>query len=182
MGSLFWSTCLKIAFPGIAIGMILLASKRRGFSWADDLGLKLPPSLTMLLWLGGWVGWIALSEVLIRLVGLEQAKAWPAYPPLIIGMRILAIGIAGPIAEEIVMRGFVLHLLRRTAVGTPGAVAIVAIGWAALHYTYDPGTIALIAVDGAILGIARVSSGSLVIPMVLHAVGNLFSIYQSLTP
>jgi membrane protease YdiL (CAAX protease family) len=51
-----------------------------------------------------------------------------------------------------------------------------------MHYAYGPGTLALIAVDGVVLGLARHRSGSLWVPAAMHALGNLISIGQSLTP
>ena len=56
-------------------------------------------------------------------------------------------------------------------------MTLVALGWAAFHVQYGIGTMALIATDGLLLGAARVSSGSLVTPVAMHAMGNLVSIW-----
>ena len=132
------------------------------------------------LWIGLWLGWILASEVLIRQLGLEQAPAWLHYPLLILVLRILAIGVLGPIAEELAMRGIVFFQLRRRLGNAHGAIVIVAILWAAMHYHYGPGTVALIGVDGLLLGYARHRGGSLWIPIAMHTLGNLVSIGQSL--
>ena len=181
MHSLLVSTLAKLLVPAVAALVVLLVSRKRGFSWGEDLGLRRPKTLALFGWLGLWLVWIAASEVLIRVLGLDQAKAWPGYPPSILVLRIVAIGLVGPFAEELVMRGVVFHVLRRTALGPLGAIAVTAVGWSAMHYLYGPGTLALVAVDGVVLGLARHRSGSLWVPVAMHALGNLISICQSLT-
>lgn len=180
MDSLLGSTLIKLAFPVIAILLVLFVSKWRGLSWQEDLGLRRPKALMLMAWLGLWLLWIVISEWLGHVFGLDQPRAWPACPMLIVVLRVLAIGVLGPVAEEIVMRGILFSRLRRTAMGTVGAIGIIAIGWAALHYDYGVGTLGLIAVDGVVLGLARYQSKSLWVPVIMHALGNLFSIYQSL--
>jgi membrane protease YdiL (CAAX protease family) len=181
MNELLQSTLLKIAAPVFAIVVVLGISRLRGISWRDDLGLRKPKLSTALGWLGLWIVWMAAGEVVIRFFGMEQPEAWPEYPPLIVALRIAAIGILGPIAEEIVMRGALLHRLRKTRVGALGAIMIVAVVWAALHYRYEPGLVALIAADGIVLGLARVYGRSLWLPILMHVLANLLSIYQSLS-
>src|SRR3989304_10486167 len=107
MDPLLRSTLLKVAWPVVAISIVLLVSAKRGISRRDDLGLALPKGPALALWIGLWLGWILASEVLIRQLGLEQAPAWLHYPLLILVLRILAIGVLGPIAEELAMRGIV---------------------------------------------------------------------------
>ena len=180
MDELLQSTLLKVAAPVFAIVVVLGISRLRGISWRDDLGLQKPKLGTALGWLGLWIVWMAASEVVIRFFGIEQPRAWPEYPPLIVALRIAAIGVLGPFAEEIVMRGGLLHRLQKTRVGVLGAIVIVAVIWAALHYRYEPGLVALIAADGILLGLARVYGGSLWLPIAMHTLANLISIYQSL--
>ena len=134
----------------------------------------------VIVWVGLWIAWILASELLIRAFGLAQARAWPHYPPILLTVRILMIGIAGPLAEELVMRGMIWHRLQRTAVGPLGAIVIVAVLWAAMHYRYGLGTLPLIAADGVLLGLARYRGGSLWLPIAMHVLANLISIGQSL--
>lgn len=166
--------------PALAIVLILFVSRRRGLSWRDDLALRRPRPRALMLALLVWIVWIALSEVIINAFGLEQAKAWPPYGPLVVGLRILAIGILGPIAEELVMRGLFVGILRKTRLGSFGAVVVVALAWAAMHFQYGAWTLVLIALDGVLLGLARERGGSLWLPIAMHVLGNLVSIGQSL--
>jgi membrane protease YdiL (CAAX protease family) len=180
MDSVLRSTLTKLALPAVAVLVALAVSKWRGISWRDDLGLQKPKVMILLGWIGLWLAWIVVSEVLIRVFGLDQAKAWPSYSAVILVLRVVAIGLVGPFAEELVIRGVIYDRLRRTVFGPLGAIGITAIVWAGMHYAYGSGTLALIFADGVILGLARYRSGSLWVPVAMHAIGNLISIGQSL--
>jgi membrane protease YdiL (CAAX protease family) len=180
MDGLLYATLTKVAAPALAIAVALTVTRLRRISWRDELGLRAPAARSLLLWLLAWIAWLVVSEVLIRRLGLDQAKPWPAYPPLIVALRILAIGLLGPLAEELVMRGVLLSRLRGTRLGPLGAIAVVAVLWAVMHVQYGAATLAMIFVDGLILGLARERGGSLWIPIAMHVLANLVSIAQSL--
>jgi membrane protease YdiL (CAAX protease family) len=86
-----------------------------------------------------------------------------------------------PIAEELAFRGLFMAALRRMRVAIPWAILLTAAVWSIIHLQYSPLLLALIVVDGIALGLARHYSGSLYVPIAMHVIGNLFSIYQSLT-
>jgi len=179
MNPLLSATLLKLAIPLATIAAVLVLVRRRGLDWRGELGLVAPRPAPAALWLTAWIGWLALSEWAIVAWGLEQARPWPDYPPLIVALRVAAIGLAGPAAEELVFRGVAIGRLRRTRLGTRGAVVLAAVGWAAVHVQYGPATMLQIAADGLLLGAARVTTGSVYVPIAMHALGNLFSIWQS---
>lgn len=179
--SLLASTLFKLLVPAAAIVVALTVYRRRQPTWRADLGLGPPRPAVLAGWLAGWLVWIAISEAIINSFGLSQAKAWPDYPLGIVILRILALGVTGPILEEVVVRGILLDRLRRTRLQWGGAIAVTAVAWAAVHVQYDPASLALITVDGIILGVARWRGGSLWIPIAMHVVGNLISVGQSLT-
>ena len=56
-------------------------------------------------------------------------------------------------------------------------IAILAAGWAVLHYSYAGGVIALIFVGGLLLGAARRQTGSVVPPILMHMLWNLWAIW-----
>lgn len=78
------------------------------------------------------------------------------------------------------MRGVIFHRLSQTRVGDRGAVVLTAAAWAMAHVQYDRWTIGFIFLDGLVLGAARLRSRSTCVPIVMHGLGNLFSISQSL--
>ena len=173
-------TLFKLAIPTLTVGAVLAVSRMKGVSWTDDLGFKAPAPKTILAWLAAWCLLILGEEFLIRTLGMTQAQPWPEYSLLIVALRILAIGIMGPLAEETVVRGLLLHKLGGTKLGPTGAMLVLAALWAAAHYKYGLGTVAMIAFDGVILGLARQKGGSLWIPISMHMLGNCISIGQSL--
>jgi membrane protease YdiL (CAAX protease family) len=181
MDPLLSSTLIKAVIPAAAIVVVLFASRRRGLSWQDDLGIKQPRPAYFFGWLAFWIAWIAVSEVAIRYFQLEQAKPWPEYSVLVLILRIAAIGVLGPIAEELVMRGVVLGRLRRTRLGDWGAILIVAVVWACFHYRYGWETLVLVSLDGVLFGLARLRGRSLWIPIAMHVLGNCISIWQSVS-
>lgn len=180
MPSLLLSTLTKVALPGLAISAMLFAAKKKKLSFAEDLGLRAPKPATAGLFLLLWVCLVALEEYLTRSIDGAQAKPWPEYPGYIVAMRVLAIGVLGPIGEELAFRGLLFTLLRRTPLKVAGAIVLTAALWAAIHLQYSPVLLALIFVDGVSLGLARHFSGSLYLAIAMHMLGNLFSIAQSI--
>lgn len=182
MDPVLQSTLLKVALPATIIAVVLVASKVRGFSWGEDLRLVWPRPSLVLLWLVLWVAWVALGELAIRVFGMPPPAPWEAYSPLVFVLRVAAIGILGPASEEMLMRGLIFFRISRTRLGATGAIVICAAAWAAMHYRYDFQTITLIFLDGIVLGMARHHTRSTNVPIVMHSLGNLFSIWQSLHP
>jgi CAAX protease family protein len=173
-------TLVKVALPAVAIAAVLAISRRRGIAWREDLGLRWPRPTIVALWLGVWVAWVAAGEVATKTFGLEDATPWKPYPLSIVVLRIAAIGLLGPAAEELVVRGIVYYRIGRTRLGPVGAVVAGAALWAAAHVRYAWPTVALIFFDGLVLGLARHRSRSTFVAMLMHASGNLYSIAQSL--
>lgn len=180
MSDLVVATLSKALLPGIAIAIMLLVAKRRKLSLSDDLGLRAPDLKIAVVFLLVWLCLIALEEFITAGMPGTEIKAWPSYPPLILVLRILAIGFLGPIAEELAFRGFLMRLLSRTPVGVAGAILVTAAVWSIIHLQYAPVLLAIIFVDGMVLGAARHFTKSLYVPIAMHVTGNLFSIYQSL--
>jgi uncharacterized protein len=77
-------------------------------------------------------------------------------------------GIVAPIAEEVVFRGLIFGYLRRW--GLTAAVLISTALFAALHLPTIPVTQV---VGGAVFAIAYHMGGSLMVPIVIHMLGNL---------
>ncbi|HEY1090278.1 MAG TPA: CPBP family intramembrane glutamic endopeptidase [Burkholderiaceae bacterium] len=181
MPDLLLTTLPKVLLPAVAIAIMLIAAHKRGLSLSTDLGLARPRPKAAALFLLLWLCLMALEELVTPMLEGAQAKAWPAYPGYIVALRVLAIGLLGPIAEELAFRGLLMRLLGRTRLGLAGAIVVTAALWAAIHVQYAPALLLMIFVDGIVLGLARHFTASLYVPMAMHVLGNLFSIYQSLT-
>lgn len=181
MDSLLATTLLKLLLPLAGVVAVVVLSSRRRPLWREELGWQSPKPLALLAWIAGWVLWIALSELLFTQLGMPPPKAWPAYPLLIVILRVAAIGMAGPFCEEIITRGLLFGRLKNTKLGPWGAIVIISLLWTAMHYNYGPLTLVVIFLDGLLLGMARYTTASIWPPVAMHSMGNLFSIWQSLT-
>ena len=173
-------TLAKLAIPAAACAAVLFVARRRGLRARDDLGLCWPPARVAAAWLAAWVALAVAEEFAIAALGMEQPQPWAPSSLLVRGLRIAAIGVVGPFTEELAVRGLAYWRLARTRLGPGGAVVVTALVWAALHVQYEPATMALIVVDGLVLGLVRWRTGSVLLPFSMHAAGNLYSIWQSL--
>lgn len=84
----------------------------------------------------------------------------------------LAAVIGAPIAEEIVFRGVLFGVLASSPLGPIVAAIVSSAMWASLHMNYSIYGLLAIFLIGLFLARLRVSSGSLLAPMVCHGVYN----------
>jgi membrane protease YdiL (CAAX protease family) len=80
--------------------------------------------------------------------------------------------VAAPLFEEVMFRGFLFHGFRASFLGTGGAILLTALLWAAMHIQYNLYGMGFIAATGILFGIARARTGSLIVPLSLHAALN----------
>ncbi len=85
---------------------------------------------------------------------------------------LVAAGIGAPLAEELLFRGLVFGVLRRSPLGFIGAAIITAASWAVLHANYSVYGLAAITFIGLYLAWLRERTGTLVTPMVCHGLYN----------
>ena len=154
---------------------------RRALAWSASRGLVPPNATHFMLWIAMWIGWLSLSEAVVRVFELPAPTLWPVLPPHVVFLRVLAIGFAVPFVAEFLMRGVLLDRLGRTVLGLSGAILVIAIGWAALHFRQGFGGALLVGFDGVILGLARVYGRSLWIPITMHAMDRWLFLYRSVT-
>jgi hypothetical protein len=118
-----------------------------------------------------------LDQHRLRRPGERLAQNRKRAPLYIDGMRILAVCILGPTAEELLFRGLLYGALTRTRLKVAGSVFVAAIGWALMHTAYSPAVIALLFVGGLLLGAARYRTKSVIVPIAMHIVWNLYAIW-----
>jgi hypothetical protein len=87
----------------------------------------------------------------------------------------LTLIVAAPLFEEVFFRGFLLTRFAASFMRPIGAVVVTAGLWAAMHLQYDVFGIAIVFCFGLLLGAARLRSGSLMVPLALHALENLLA-------
>jgi len=84
-----------------------------------------------------------------------------------------AIIILAPFLEELFFRGFFFEGLRESKLGALGAIAITSISWGLIHSQYGTFDIIFIIIMGAALGIAKIKTKSIYVPIAMHSFANL---------
>lgn len=95
---------------------------------------------------------------------MAQTRAWWAL--------LIAAGVGAPIAEELLFRGLIFGVLRNTRLGLIGTLMTTATLWSALHMQYSLYGLIAIFFIGLYLGWLRERTGSLIPPIVCHALYN----------
>ena len=96
----------------------------------------------------------------------RQAKSLPVF--------YLGVVFFGPIFEEFLFRGFLFKGLQKSIVGGHGAVFVSAILFSIVHVQYGIYILLFMMFPIAILlGYARLKSGSLLLPILIHMINNL---------
>jgi hypothetical protein len=127
------------------------------------------------------VGWTLVAAALIAAFDLGawaigRAPVEPswvdAYRTAPVALLALAL-VATSIFEELFFRGLLQTALARTRLGVPGAVAITALLFTAVHVPDDAWRFADVLATSVLLGVARAHTGSSWTMMPAHVLGNM---------
>ncbi|HET7832016.1 MAG TPA: CPBP family intramembrane glutamic endopeptidase [Gallionella sp.] len=163
----------------LIVGIIKL---KKGSVLADYLRLRTVPPKVMARWAGYLVGMMILSDLLTMLLGR------PIVPDVMLAMYAtadpawlfwLALVIAAPLFEETFFRGFLFRGLESSFIGPVCTIFTTAALWAVIHVQYDAYGVATVFVMGLLFGAARAVTGSLLVPLGLHALTNLASTIEA---
>ena len=134
-----------------------------------------------MLWLGIAVAVVFATDAIRVLAGrdvvpefLVEAYRSAVYPPLLW----LALVIAAPVFEETLFRGFLFRGWMETRLRETGTILLTSAVWCLLHFHYDVAELLSVLALGIVLGFSRSRTGSLVAPVVIHALVNLLAITQ----
>ena len=149
---------------------------KRGARLADYFPVRLPTLRAAAPWIAATVVWIVASDLLSLAIGE------PVVPPFMReaygsasskALLWIALTVAAPLFEETLFRGFMLPGFAPSKIGPAGAIVVTAFIWALIHTQYDLNGKIAILIFGVILGAARITTGSMVAPLSLHAFANL---------
>jgi hypothetical protein len=176
-GMVFWPALSTVVGALVAVGFAwFCASRRPGIRAGEYLALKPAPPNRLGYWCLIMVVVLAINDILAVMLGsrsvpdfLRHAYASAGFVPLLW----LAFVVAGPVAEELVFRGFAFTGLQSSRLGNTGTIVLTAAVWACLHFQYGPFGIAQIFALGLLLGQARLDTGTILVPTVMHALMNL---------
>ena len=139
------------------------------------LPIALPPNPVLVRWFVYTAIFLFASDMLTVMTGqpvvpdfMKQAYTSAESKPLLWFSLI----VAAPVFEETLFRGFMISGFSRSWLGYSGAVLLTAAAWAAIHFQYDLYGIITVFAFGIFLGTARVKTGSLATPYLIHAIAN----------
>lgn len=144
--------------------------------------LALQPFLfkDLLSWLLVLIGFSVIFTLIAWLVSHEtpdfMTKIWQSREHTL--LLLFAILIAAPIFEECLFRGFLFSGVQNSHLGTGAAIVISSAFWAMIHTQYGSFELITIFILGVILAVSRIASGSLYVPIILHASNNLFAVLE----
>lgn len=171
-----WGMVCQTANCLCAIGLVLLAWPGAGFHRVGTVRALLAYGAFLLLWVPVF---LLLYLTVMRELGepvqaqphlLYFAAADPSRPGM--WLAVLVAGLLGPLAEEVVFRGY-LHGAARLYVGRHAAVWSVALVFGLVHGLDKALPLAAL---GALLGYLREATGSLWAPFLVHAVHNSLTV------
>lgn len=169
------------AMPLLLVGFGTFIIWLRRLDLAGDVGLRAPSLLPAVAWLIGFVLLAVAAEFASHSLGLsDPGGSWRGkYDGGALALRIIAVALVYPIAEEYFFRGALLGLVRRKFGDIPGILASSLL-FAAAHLQYDWRGMAFILADALFFAICRVRTGSLPLVMLFHVLGNSFAVWQRL--
>ncbi len=173
-----------IVISVLTVGFLQLVLLLRKLRWREYLAVRLPSRRAAALWMLALGAFLVAQEAWTTYF-VEDTKT-AAFMANIINsagpmpLFLLGVVVAAPFAEEWLFRGFMFTAYARSPVGVIGAIAIPAFIWAMIHMQYDWGYIGVIFAMGLLLGAARWSSGSLILPIVMHMTVNLLATLQAM--
>ena len=174
---------LKIIITPAALVLgALVGTWRNRLDPRTDLGLQRPAARDAVLFTIGFLLLMVLHELLYRFAGMAgQENDWRKYAAGALALRVLFVALVYPVAEEFFFRGFLLGLLTKKA-GVAVGIVGTALAFTALHGFAAESWIGplLLFADGAYFAIARLRSGSLLLPVAYHVLGNAVAIVQRL--
>ena len=169
---------VKLLVSILAIAFVYFkATKISKYSLSGDLLLVTPKIQSLLFWVFIYLIYMLGSDFLFNWRGVWNFQPWKDQCLFISLERVLAVCIFGPIAEELIFRGILLTKLNRLKINKWVCLFIVTALWTVIHVNYSFWILILIFFNGLLLGLSRYYSGSLIIPIILHIIWNLYSVW-----
>jgi membrane protease YdiL (CAAX protease family) len=170
---------------GLVVAVLFL--RVRGISLRPLVGAVRPLGRHLRLGIGlGLLAIVASTAIVSLLVALSGSEATPEQvltgglmeTPLQLTLAVIAAVVLAPIAEELLFRGLLHRGLRRRLPIVP-ATALSSVLFAVVHIDValsQPLALVGLTLVGVVLAVAYERSGSLVVPIVIHAVHNAVTI------
>jgi membrane protease YdiL (CAAX protease family) len=165
---------LNGALPLLLAGVVVLVCKSAGWRATDYLQLARPQRHYILLGIAG-VLIPFVSLIVLGVFNLKLGAGSGGGGPTTVGQIALLwmfLVVSAPIAEELVMRGFLYRGLADTRLGVVGAIVLSSAIWAMLHFDKTWVGVGHLFLCGLIWGFLRWRTNSTIVPIVVHATYN----------
>lgn len=172
----YLTAALLVSGIGCTALVLLFVRLRRGARVREYLALQSPPWRGLLAWVVLGLVVVGAMDLTSVLLGRDVVPEWwmgvwaSAKAPLVLGFATVVVA---PMFEETFFRGFLFRGLAESRLGVTGTILVTAAIWASIHLQYGAYEIAWIFVLGILLGAARHRTGSLWVPLAIHAAVNL---------
>jgi uncharacterized protein len=166
---------------GCAVMVGAIKIKKRS-NLIDYLAIKPVPFRVIATWLGFILAFALVSDVLSFSLGRPFVTSFmetayrTAHPVWLLWVALI---IAAPIFEEMFFRGFIYKGLATSPIGSFGCILLTAVLWSVIHIQYDAFNVGVIFFMGLLLGVARWRTGSLYVPIAMHATANLLATLET---
>jgi membrane protease YdiL (CAAX protease family) len=168
-----------ISVPAAAL-LLMLLSRKRGWSMREYLGLTMPRMRHVLMGLGALVAFWGLVGLAVYFYpAIDQSEVMKSEYRAALGSGaslalfwLVLVGTA-PVAEEIIFRGFLMRGWAASRIGAVGALLLSSAIFAAIHLQYTVLGMGVVLGLGLLFGIARLWSGSTTLSIIMHATWNL---------
>jgi hypothetical protein len=168
----FWASEIILAL------MVVIAARAARWTAKEYFAITVPQWRSLFFWLACLALWDAASEILERMAGFREVNApgfdyQTAQAAGTVAWFVVGSVLVAPICEEIVFRGFIYRGWSQTPAGSYGGILLTALAFGLAHTQFTWFGVFDCAVFGAIAGLARWRTGSLLVPIVLHMAQNL---------
>lgn len=158
----------------ILLPVIVVAAHFPTQRWTQTLGFTRFSARSLMMWLLVWLVYSALSFAINTLAQIEPGE----FMRSLNGSRhlgaALVLVIAAPLLEELVFRGYLFKAWRHSRLGLSGTLIVTSILFTLLHLgQYGWVYLTMIFSLSILLGLAREKSGSVWVPILIHAANNL---------
>jgi membrane protease YdiL (CAAX protease family) len=160
---------------GSLAGMVVIllgGLSLKGRLW-DTFAMRAFRAKTFLVWLLATILFVALYSFMERFIEIRSAEMESM---LMVSLQrpligVIGIGIAVPIFEEMLFRGWLYGRID-SLWGPTVAIISTSILFTLVHMQYSASTLLVLFVFSLILGMSRYRSGSIWVPIILHCMNN----------
>lgn len=177
VGAIEASFGASLHVTNIASGLVVVpfivgfAGLRSGLSVREYLGLRWPTWRQGITWTLALLVLIVAESLAAQLVGYS-GSSWVLRATSWLPLAWVSTVIVGPLAEEVMFRGFLLPGLAHSRLGWAGAILVSSLLFAHIHPNLGLFAYAWFFTFGAMMALVRITTGSLYLACWLHMLTN----------